>query len=233
MKKEISILFTFLFLINSCIAATIHGTIYDINLNKVKDAIVEVNSEPNQRMVSFDGTYSFNLPVGNYELYAYYGEKNNLQKTKDNISINNDGTFVYDLFLYYDIIGEESILNSSELNFYAPYNENINYTLIFIISLIALLIVFIIFKNLSKKNKALIHTLKQKEEKIFSDDNELNKVILILKEHGGRATQKEIRRNIPLSEAKISLMIAELESEGKIKKIKKGRGNIIVLENNH
>jgi len=50
-----------------------------------------------------------------------------------------------------------------------------------------------------------------------------------LKKEGGRMTQKEIRKHINLSEAKISLVIAELEDSGKIKKIKKGRGNILIL----
>jgi uncharacterized membrane protein len=45
-----------------------------------------------------------------------------------------------------------------------------------------------------------------------------------------RLTQKEIRREVPMSEAKISLVLAELEDQGKIKKIRKGRGNIIVLK---
>ena len=60
-------------------------------------------------------------------------------------------------------------------------------------------------------------------------ENDLDKIINIIKEEGGRTTQKEIRKKIPYSEAKISLMIAELENKGTIKKIKKGRGNIIVL----
>ena len=61
---------------------------------------------------------------------------------------------------------------------------------------------------------------------MFSD----TEIILeILEKEGGRATQKEIRKHIPLSEAKISLMIAELEHQGKVKKVKKGRGNIIIL----
>lgn len=66
----------------------------------------------------------------------------------------------------------------------------------------------------------------EKEDKLASD----TEIILeILKKEGGRATQKEIRKHIPLSEAKISLMIAELEHQKKVKKVKKGRGNIIIL----
>ena len=61
-------------------------------------------------------------------------------------------------------------------------------------------------------------------------DDELKNVLEIIKANGGRTTQKEIRKQIPLSEAKISLMVAELEHKGFIEKIKKGRGNIIVLK---
>ncbi|PIU72321.1 hypothetical protein COS79_03525, partial [Candidatus Woesearchaeota archaeon CG06_land_8_20_14_3_00_33_13] len=54
-------------------------------------------------------------------------------------------------------------------------------------------------------------------------------IIKIIKDNKGRVTQKEIRKQIPLSEAKISLMITELEDKGIVKRIKKGRGNIIIL----
>ena len=65
------------------------------------------------------------------------------------------------------------------------------------------------------------------QEEKFEDD--LEHIIKIIKEEGSRVTQKDIRKKIPLSEAKISLMIAELEHKGIIEKIKKGRGNIIIL----
>ena len=43
-------------------------------------------------------------------------------------------------------------------------------------------------------------------------------------------TQKELRDKLPsVSEAKISLIVSELESMGRVKKIKQGRGNIVVL----
>ena len=55
-------------------------------------------------------------------------------------------------------------------------------------------------------------------------------LLAIIKRHGGRATQKELRRELPLSEAKISLLLTELEHRKKIEKIKKGRGNVVVLK---
>ena len=70
----------------------------------------------------------------------------------------------------------------------------------------------------------------EKETSSFSYEDDITKQIIhIIKEEGGRTTQKLIRKKIPLSEAKISLAITELVANGKIKKIKKGRGNIIIL----
>lgn len=45
---------------------------------------------------------------------------------------------------------------------------------------------------------------------------------------GGRVTQKDLRKKVPYSEAKVSLMLADLEDRGFIRKIKKGRSNIII-----
>ena len=65
-------------------------------------------------------------------------------------------------------------------------------------------------------------------EKIGGD---LREAVAVLKNCGGRLTQKELREKMPeYGEAKISLMVAELEEMGLVKKFKKGRGNIIVLK---
>lgn len=74
---------------------------------------------------------------------------------------------------------------------------------------------------------------KEKDEiisKTLSLDNDAMEVLEIIKKSGNRLTQRELRDKSPLSEAKVSLILTELESHGLIKKIKKGRGNIIVLK---
>ncbi len=71
--------------------------------------------------------------------------------------------------------------------------------------------------------------IKKELKEEMKEDKELKKLIAILKEHK-RVTQKEIRAEIPLSEAKISLMITELEHKGIVEKIKKGRGNILIYK---
>src|SRR3989344_2647515 len=51
------------------------------------------------------------------------------------------------------------------------------------------------------------------------------------KKHDGRINQKELRKEmLYLSEAKVSLIVTELEHKGMIEKIKKGRGNVLILK---
>jgi len=56
-----------------------------------------------------------------------------------------------------------------------------------------------------------------------------SKVLEVIKKEK-RITQKSLRKQFPLSEAKISLVITELEAKGKIEKIKKGRGNLLIFK---
>jgi uncharacterized membrane protein len=85
-----------------------------------------------------------------------------------------------------------------------------------------------------KKKRRENEESKEKEEKMDAEENEANhleKTIEIIKKHDGRITQKELRKEMMyLSEAKISLILTELEHKGQIEKIKKGRGNVIVLK---
>ncbi|WP_424356991.1 helix-turn-helix transcriptional regulator [Methanocella sp. MCL-LM] len=54
-------------------------------------------------------------------------------------------------------------------------------------------------------------------------------VIATIEKNGGRITQLDLRKSLPYSEAKISLIISELEDAGYLKKIKRGRGNVLIL----
>ena len=63
-----------------------------------------------------------------------------------------------------------------------------------------------------------------------STKKELDDLVAIVKKLGGRTTQKELRKEVPYSEAKVSLMLTELEHKGVVEKIKRGRANIIILK---
>jgi len=214
--KKILCIIIFILSLEIASAAILHGTIYDTKLTKLNDVVVEVNSTPSQIFVSKEGQYSFVLEPGEYMITAKYkiGGSDYLYSS-DNVTIAKDGYFLVDLFLkpakMFELPPEEAV----------GIGNIIRYSvLISIISAILLILLgFTIYRL--KSNKQIINE---------SLDDYTAKLLGIIKKEGGRTTQKDIRKEIPLSEAKISLMITELETKGLVKRIKKGRGNIIILE---
>ena len=217
-------------------AATIYGTVYDLSLEKANNAEVYINSSPKQFMVARNSTYSFEVPNGLYVIKARQIQKNSvISLVEENITVKQEGNYVIDLILFPEI---DSGLEEPEP---VDINENFldaistkNYSWVYFIAAVAIIIfavlVYYIKKNMAIRKKS-IQSENEKDVKEDSDD-ELKKLIGIIKQEGGRITQKEIRKQIPLSEAKISLMISELEHKGVIEKIKRGRGNIIILKKN-
>ena len=217
MNKHVLIYFALgLMLANIANAATVYGTVYDLSLKKISNARVEINTVPKQFIIAQNGTYSFNAPNGDYTLKAQLMQKNTaVASVQENITIQQEGLYALDLILFPDV--EEGIEDANiDLNANIMNENNKNYTSIIIIIFIILAFIGIIyFVKFKKKNDE------------YAD---LEQIIRIIRQENGRTTQKEIRKQVPLSEAKISLMIAELEHKGIVEKIKKGRGNIIILK---
>lgn len=82
--------------------ATIHGVVYEWNtFQPLENVIVNVNSTPVQSMVCTYGTYSFELPQGNFKITASYFEDSTLTYyAEDFINITDDGNYVLDLLLF-------------------------------------------------------------------------------------------------------------------------------------
>ena len=208
MKALILLALLSIILSQPILAATIHGTVYEISLDPVKNIIVEINTNPSQRLVSKTGSYSFEVPKGTYNIIA---KKTSASEplTQEKITVATEsGGYVVDLFIFPEF--EEK----QEKADYWPY---------IIVVLLVLITSFIIYKKYRKKPK-------QVQEEIKQEDDLPKKLIELIKNNEGRITQKELRKHFPLSEAKISLVITQLEKEGKLEKIKKGRGNILILK---
>lgn len=220
--KKLLLLLVFLILIESCLAATIHGTIYDENLDVIKNAVVEVDSTPNQRFVAKDGAYSFTLPEGTYTITTKYDD----HATKEEIVIEEEGDYVLDLFLFPSFEDEDELMGGiEEISIEDEYFEEGKKikTSYLISGLIILLVLGVIFYFLKPKKPEI-------KSGIEDTEDETEKYLDFIKKQGGRTTQKEIRKHFPMSEAKISLVITELEHRGKVEKIRKGRSNIIILK---
>jgi len=214
-----------LFLTQIVSAATIKGTVYDFSLEET-NAIVEIDTNPPQRFVA-KPEYIFQISPGTYLLTATkYKYGNLVATTSEIITIKEEGSFAMDLILFpeleivdleplspEDIILENYLIpsESEEENQDENQEEKNNLTLPFLVILIGFG-GFILFKLFRKKPGIV-----DEEQEIF---------YFISKER--TVTQREIRSKFPFSEAKISLIITALQKKGLIKKIKKGRGNIIM-----
>lgn len=202
-------------------AAVLHGEIFDFSLEPLNNAVVEINTIPEQIVVARDGEYEFELNPGDYIIKAAYSNEIDLYY-EQNISIKDkDGRYNIDLILI-PALEEEGFEDIDEV-FKEDAGREASPALIIILMIISLFSIIYLF-NWFKSKKKVIKEVREEGE------NDLDELIKFIKEEGGRVTQKDIRKKIPLSEAKISLMIAELEHKGIVQKIKKGRGNIIILK---
>lgn len=206
-------------------AAEIYGTVYDMSLNPANDAVIEIDSVPKQTNILKDGTYSFTLPIGDYVIKATYVSNYNVYSTEENIAIVDDGRYIVDLIVFPDLSEEsELLLLGEEINLEDIYeDEEQAFPWLYIVLAFVIITIVIIFVR-KRKPKEKTH------EKILEEEiDPKDKIYDFIKQKGGRVTQKEIRKNFPVSQATISLILTELESDGKLKKIKRGKGNIIIL----
>ncbi|MBS3172109.1 hypothetical protein J4438_00830 [Candidatus Woesearchaeota archaeon] len=195
-------------------SATLQGNIYDFELNKAKNVMITVDSIPKQTIISTDSFYSLELNPGNYKLTAQQLVQNiTIASTTEEINIKDNGIYKLDLILFPELEDPPEDIDLNELD-----ENNPDYVLIFSILAILLIITFVIIKKKKKDVK-----------QIDIEKNETDIVLDFIKKNDGRTTQKDIRKSLMMSEAKLSLIITELEHKELVKKIKKGRGNIIIL----
>lgn len=206
--------------------ATIHGVVYYwFTLEPMEGAIVDINTTPEQTMVAADGSYSFEVPPGDYTISAfYYQDGTLLYHDEDNLTVVSGGDYRIDLILFPTLeeneIPENDVVPSIETG-----EDNFLPAVVLFLTVIAAAVA-IGYYGVKRRPKKLedIYT-----PKIVGLPEDLKQIVDILKQHGGRMHQLDLKKQIPLSEAKISLMLADLESRGIVRKIKRGRGNVIVL----
>lgn len=231
--------------------ATIHGAVYEWNsFDPLEDVIVEVNSTPPQSMLAKYGIYSFNLEPGEYLISGSLYDGNNLVAyTEEEITIIGDGDYVMDLLLlpvYYDAsfngtefseldeIANLSDANDGEIN---PFSQSMIFILLFIAVLSVGGYYFVKKRSETSISENDSHDISHENfGSIISEDkwqelpDDLREVIDLIAKNDGRITQKDLRTKVRHSEAKVSLMVSDLESRGIVRKFKKGRGNVIILE---
>ncbi|MBI1969477.1 hypothetical protein HYS48_02175 [Candidatus Woesearchaeota archaeon] len=217
-------------------AAEIHGTVYDAALEQLEAVIIEVNTMPKQRLVTLDGTYTLQVPSGNYTITALYVVDGEVQKTEEEIIVAGEGSYTLDLFLFPELEEDEELFDAAELDleeqlFLEEEQKGFDLWIMVVLILTVVLTLLWLWRRKEWKGEEQQQGKEErgKAEELREDDV-AEQVMDILQKAGGRMTQKDLRKEFPFSEAKISLVIAELDSKGKLEKIKKGRGNILVLK---
>lgn len=239
MKHKLSLFLFLLLIIPLASAATLKGSIYDENLELAQDVLVEINTIPQQKYLAKTGTYSFDLLPGKYLLTA----KNNQYVVTEEVEIISDqGGYILDMFLLPDFAEEDELWQETQEELPIETEETpINILAwviagIIFIALLARIIytrkkygsLYLFRKKIKAESKK---TLEQHKEELAQEPGYLDQALEIIKKHDGRITQKELRKEMMyLSEAKVSLLITELEHKGNVEKIKKGRGNVIILK---
>jgi len=222
------VIFALLLLTGFASAATLHGGCFDwATMERLPGTYLDFNSTPEQRIVAENGSYYAELAPGAYAIKANYYENGSLVLSSSAYAeIASEGDYRLDVILTPALEGETPLVDLPEPEEELAATDNqsqlVDAAVAIALVLIALLAVKLLGKGAEKKSEP------GKAEAAL--DDEARGVLEALRENGGRMTQRELRRKMPQSEAKVSLVVSELEARGFLKKFKKGRGNILVLE---
>ena len=221
-------------------AATLKGSIYNSNLGLETDVLVEIE---NQKYLSKDGTYTFELVAGDYTLTATKG----LISSSEEVMLTNEGVTIFDVFLLGSFNDEDDLWKDTEQDLFTEdeteESEKSGYAIWrYVLGILIILVLIGRFLWMRKKFGSLRKfrkhhkaekrkTVEQHKKEIDNEPGYLDRVLEIIKKHDGRIHQKTLRKEmLDLSESKVSLILTELEHKGKIERIKKGRGNVILLK---
>ncbi|MBI5884618.1 hypothetical protein HZB89_00805 [archaeon] len=279
MHRHLILVIALLFLAQHVSSASIHGRVFEWStLDELNNVIITINSTPEQRIVSKEGSYAFEVPSGDYSIHAVLLENNKAKYAVDeNLSIKADGNYVLDLIMLplLDVeLGLEELADAGldfqlDENSFDKNNNGVNNGLNSFLLPASILLLALIAGFLLLKGKPLMQAVKPANKtgrgetgsietpalpaektkrletkpaaeagleaglvssRLPSLDADERKVIEAVRLQGGRITQLDLRKKIDVfGEAKLSLVVSDLEDKGLVKKIKRGRGNIIVL----
>src|SRR3989344_8478946 len=129
-------------------AADIKGRVYDFYLEPVNNAIVEINTEPKQVIVTKDSSYSFSVPQGDYILSASYSNDEEFYY-EENLTVKEDGVYNIDIILA-PLLEEDEDLEGIEIEFEEPASDRLLYLFI-LIAMIAIASFLLLKKRKSKQ----------------------------------------------------------------------------------
>ncbi len=213
--RAVLVFFILLLASSPALADTIYGKVYRWDTLEPIKAVVSIKNGVEQKMVAEDGNYSFDIEPGNYTIVARSGDL----VAVEHVTVK--GRILYDLILFPEL----DVLNSEEIPELPEIGETSEADYSWLVITISLAGIFGIY-YLKKRRKSRVEV--KEEIEILPED--LKKVLELIKSEGGRITQKDLRKKLGFSEAKVSLIVADLERRGLLEKVKKFIGNIIFLK---
>jgi uncharacterized membrane protein len=213
-------------------AATLSGSIYSMDsFDAVQGVLVKAEGASTYQVFSSDGTYSMEVAPGAYNISAYYYENGTLTGyAEDGIVVGAEGAS-YDIVLFSpdEFEGVEGF-GFADVDENIPEGREDDGALLAggLVLLIAVVVVAA-YLLLGRKKGAEKPLKVEKEKKL---DEEEKEVIEILKGSEGMRNQKELRDILKCTDTKISLLISSLEAQGYVKRIRRGRENIVKLIRN-
>ncbi|RME79214.1 MAG: hypothetical protein D6769_03080 [Methanobacteriota archaeon] len=221
--------------LHSGFGATLKGTVYGPSLEVVNNSIMVINTTPQQTIVIKNGSYSIELGNGTYKIMVYYSDGTENYTDSSSISIVDNGSYQVD-FIVLPSIGEEDniskdVVDFSSVDFPTQNIQDSNKGGIPLYVMLGITVLLfggaVIYLRRKMSGAARIEKANETAVDVKED---LALILRVMEENGGRITQKELRTTLHWSEAKLSLALTELESMGKVKRIKQGRGNIVLLK---
>jgi uncharacterized membrane protein len=215
--------------------AVLHGAIYDDELEPISRTVVYINSTPQQRHISRYGGYSFSVNPGSYLITANL-TLNNITRTiaTEEVYISRDGDYRIDLFAADDINISAGFQGAGE------EDNSMFLWLITIIGTIAVIAIVLValrlgrrLHKLEKREKTVDALLDRVEEKDVQDDPLIRRIMVMLKDNKGKMAQKDIRKVVRFSEAKVSMALSRMEELHLIKKKREGRENYILVDDSN
>jgi uncharacterized membrane protein len=205
--------------------ATVHGSIYDFwDFTPMENVWIEVysNSVLRYRELHHE-TYAVSLPPGAYILKGkHYSGTVLIYDTEENIVLHENDNLLLDLIMF-PAFEENDVpeillpeIEEEEVEAYLWVGVGV----LLVIAIAGAAIGYYVTKM-----PAII----TRPAKVVGLPADLQELVDIIRANGGRMNQVELRKKLPYSEAKVSLMLSDLEDRGVIRRIKRGRGNIIVL----
>ncbi len=221
MRKEILAILALALIANS---AFVHGDIVKSQNDDSTKTLIRIEGKFTYQMITNNSNYSIFLPDGEYVLQSQ--------------GITNGGQVISSVSNKLSIGADDQ-----RIDLLLKREDNSTYYIV-IVAIVLIAAIVIIWKMENKNNspqtqqKQIIEPQLENEDVIEETapvenskkeelDDDAKKVIAIIESNEGRITQKELRETLGFSEAKLSLILSELEYIQIIKKFKRGRGNIV------